>query len=167
MKISKAELIELEACKRFLQRFAKQTDDTCESVEITSLIGGKNTKLDLLWLAGKKLTREEIEKFACECALINIEKIKPFTDNYELIVDFLNNPSKSKRDLTSVVSKASYQATGTSTHPVTLAVVNAHASVRAIDISIVASYAHYATGAAVTRKVNDLLVKLFNREYKK
>lgn len=93
MKITKAELIELNACQSGLNRFITQTNNTDDPVEVSTLVGGKNTISDLLWLAGKKLPKEKIVRFACDCALINIEKIKPYTDKYELIVDFLNNPT--------------------------------------------------------------------------
>lgn len=93
MKITKAELIELNACQSGLNRFITQTNNTDDPVEVSTLVGGKNTISDLLWLAGKKLPKERIVRFACDCELINIEKIKPYTDKYELIVDFLNNPT--------------------------------------------------------------------------
>src|SRR5688572_295494 len=32
-------------------------------------------------------------RFACDCALDNIKLIKPYTDKYDLIVDFLKNPT--------------------------------------------------------------------------
>ena len=79
MKITKAELIELGACKDGLERFIAQTNNTDEPVEVSSLVGGKNLYSDLLWLAGKKLTKERIVRFACDCALINIEKIRLYT----------------------------------------------------------------------------------------
>lgn len=92
MKISKAELVELGACTGGLKRFIKQTGGTEDEVEVASLVGGENTYSDLLWLAGKKLSKESIARFACNCALINIENIKPYTDEYNLIVNFLINP---------------------------------------------------------------------------
>ena len=91
MKISKQELIELKACKEGFDRFIEQTNNTDEPVEVLSLIGGKSTPSDLLWLAGKKLPKDKIARFACDVALINIESIKAYTDKYDLIVDFLNN----------------------------------------------------------------------------
>jgi hypothetical protein len=92
MKITKQQLIELNACERGLERFIEQTDDTDKPVEIVSLIGGENTIGDLTWLAGKICDKKDIIKFVCKCALINIELIKPYTDKYDLIVGFLNNP---------------------------------------------------------------------------
>ena len=91
--ITKQELIELNACRDGLRRFTAQTNDTDASVEILSLIGGHNTVGDLLWLAGKILPKEKIVKFACDCALINIEMIKPYTDRYDEIVAFLKEPT--------------------------------------------------------------------------
>ena len=93
MKITKEELIELGACEEGLDRFITQTNNTDEPVEVSSLVGGKNIYSDLLWLAGNKLPTERIVRFACDCALINIEKIEPYTDEYDMIVDFLRNPA--------------------------------------------------------------------------
>lgn len=93
MKISKAELIKIKACKPGLDRFIRQTGNTGKSVDVSSLIGGYNTYYDLLWLAGKKLDKERIVRFACDCALINIELIKPYTDKYDLIARWLQIPN--------------------------------------------------------------------------
>ena len=98
MKISKAELVKLSACGDGLRRFIKQTNGSEESIEVADLVGGENTCGDLLWLAGKKLPEERIVRFACDCALINIEKIKPYTDKYDLIVGFLTNPTARTAD---------------------------------------------------------------------
>jgi len=93
MKISKSELIEMDACELGLKRFIEQTNNTEDSVEVTSLVGGLNTHEDLLWLASKKIPKRRIVRFAYDCALIVAHHIKPHTDNYDLIVDFLNNAS--------------------------------------------------------------------------
>ena len=93
MKITKAELIELKACEDGLDRFIAQTNNTDEPVEVSSLVGGEVTYSDLLWLAGEKLPRERVVRFACDCALLNIELIKPYTDKYDLILEFLRNPA--------------------------------------------------------------------------
>ena len=93
MKISKQELIEMKACSDGLKRFMQQTNNTDEPVDVASLVNGKNTYSDLLWLAGEKLDKSRIVRFACDCALLNIELIKPYTDKYDLIVEFLKNPN--------------------------------------------------------------------------
>ena len=93
MKITKEELIKLDACEEGLNRFITQTNNTDEPVEVSSLVGGENNYGDLLWLAGEKLPKDRIVRFACDCALLNIEKIKPYTDKYEIIVKFLSNPT--------------------------------------------------------------------------
>jgi hypothetical protein len=98
MKITKQELIDLDACKSGLNRFIKQTNDTNEPVEIASLVGGENTIGDLTWLAIKICDKQDLIKFSCKCALINVELIKPYTDKYDLIVGFLNNPSNGDAD---------------------------------------------------------------------
>ena len=94
MKITKQELKNFGACQEGFKRFIIQTNNTDEPVEVISLIGGKNTVSDLLWLAGKILPKEKIVRFACDCALLNIELIRPYTNDFNLIQDFLNNPSQ-------------------------------------------------------------------------
>lgn len=93
MKITKQELKDFGACQDGFKRFVNQTNNTDEPVDVVSLIGGCNTVSDLLWLAGKTLAKEKIVRFACDCALLNIEKIRPYTNDYNLIVDFLNTPT--------------------------------------------------------------------------
>ena len=92
MKISKQQLIELKASQYILDRFVDQTNGTDDLVSVESLFGGKNTISDLMWLAGKTVDKRKIIEFACSVALINIEKIKPYTEKYDEMVRFLNNP---------------------------------------------------------------------------
>ena len=92
MKITKLQLQKLNACKDGLNRFITQTNNTDQPVSIVSLIGGENTISDLLWLYSEIYDTKDIINFSCKCALINIELIKPYTDKYDLIVGFLNNP---------------------------------------------------------------------------
>ncbi len=89
--ISKAELISMGAHERTLSRFIEQAGDTDDSVLISSLINGKNTISDLMWLSRKICTIEKIRKFARDIALINVELVKPyFSDSdYELILNYL------------------------------------------------------------------------------
>ena len=68
MKISKQELIELNACEDGLTRFIEQTNGTDEPVDVVSLIGGVNTIEDLLWLAGECLDKKDILVFTIKCA---------------------------------------------------------------------------------------------------
>jgi hypothetical protein len=35
-------------------------------------------------------------KFSCACALVNIELIKPYTKDFDFILEFLENPTKEK-----------------------------------------------------------------------
>lgn len=92
MRISKKELEEMNACGPGLRRFIKQTKGTDAPVEVSSLIGGENTLGDLVWLACEKLKRERVVELARDCALINIELIKPHTDKYEKILSVMKNP---------------------------------------------------------------------------
>jgi hypothetical protein len=93
MKITKQRLVELNACKDGLDRFISQTNDTDKPVSIVSLIGGENTIGDMTWLASELRDKQNLVKFACKCSLINIKLVKPYTDEYDFIIDFLNNPS--------------------------------------------------------------------------
>ena len=93
MKITKQQLIEFNACKDGLARFVQQTNNTDEVVDVATLVGGYNTYNDLLWLAGKTIDKDRIVRFACDCALINIDLIKPYTDQINLISQFLRDPT--------------------------------------------------------------------------
>lgn len=187
MKISKRELIDLEACSAGLKRFIKQTSNTEESVKVISLVGmGAVTTCDLLWLAGKKLPKEKIIKFACDCALLNIELIKPYTDKYDLIVEFLNNPTDcdiaadafiAARDVRAAAASAAsdvrvtrgsdaavYASTNAATYAA-YAAVYTHAYVYAVafDVDYAANTATYATSSGVSKEeINKLLVELFS-----
>lgn len=99
MKITKKELIEMGACSDGLKRFIAQTGNTDEAVEVSSLVGGENKYSDLVWLATKKLPKERIVRFSCDCALVNIELIKPYTHEYDEIVEFLHNPTREAADV--------------------------------------------------------------------
>ena len=111
MKTSKKELTELGACEGVLDRFIKQTNNTDDSVDVASLVGGENTYEDIMWLLDKKgVSKDRRLRFACDCALINIELIKPYTDKYELIIGFLNNPEKYNTAFTAFTAHAVYAA---------------------------------------------------------
>jgi len=96
MKISKQQLKSMKACEDGLERFIEQTNNTEKHVEVLSLIGGKNTVGDLIWLAEGTLSKEKLVRFTCDLALINIEKIKLYTEKYDLIVEFLMNPTATR-----------------------------------------------------------------------
>ena len=152
MKITKQELKNFGACQEGFKRFIIQTNNTDEPVEVISLIGGKNTVSDLLWLAGKILSKEKIVRFACDCALLNIELIRPYTNDFNLIQDFLNNPSQN-------AARAAYAATyaADAADAYTYAARAAYAAYAAR-----AAYAAtYAAADAADADINKLLVKLF------
>lgn len=168
MKITKSELIEMGACQPGLKRFIKQTKGTNDAVEVSSLIGGENTYSDFLWLAGKKLSKERIVRFACNCALINIEKIKPFTDKYDLIIDFLNNPTDAATcaayDAYSAACDAYSAACDAHASDAAYSAYSAYAAAHAAaaDYSAdVAADAYIASRAGCLEKVDHLLRKLF------
>ncbi len=85
------ELVKMGACPSGLKRFIKQVNGSDEEVEVLSLVAGENTASDSLWLAGKTLSKQKIVDFACDLALINIDKIKQYTDDFDLIVESLRS----------------------------------------------------------------------------
>lgn len=170
MKITKQELKDMGACLDGLKRFIAQTNHTDDAVEVASLVGGLNTYSDLLWLAGEKLSKERIVRFACDCALINIELIKPYTDKYDMIVDFLRDPT--------AAYAAAYAAANAAAVANAYAVANAAAVANAVANATTAARAaswaaRAASWAATTAaraaagsqdEINVLLVKLFEGE---
>jgi len=143
MKISKAELIEMHACKDGLKRFIRQTNNTDEPVEVVSLIDGQNTVNDLLWLAGNAVNKDKIVRFACDCALINIELIKPYTDKYDFIVEFLRDPSADAARSAYAAARSAYAAAA------------ARSAADAADAAAAARSAADAADAAAARSAAD------------
>jgi len=143
MKISKQQLIEMNICKTGLDRFIEQTGNTDHPVEVLSLIGGKNITSDLLWLAVRTLPREKLVRFACDVALINIEKIKPYTDKYDLIVEFLKNPTAA-----AYAAARAARAARAAAYAVARAARDAVYAARAADAADAADAAADATDAA-------------------
>jgi hypothetical protein len=139
MKITKRELIKMGACKPGLRRFIEQTNDTDELVDVASLVGGKNTLSDLTWLASKKVPKEHLLRFSCDCALINIKLIKPYTNKYELIVKWLENPTT---DAAAAYAAAAYAAAANA------ATDAAYAAAYAANAAANAAYAADAYAAA-------------------
>lgn len=161
MKISKNELIEMDACEYLLRRFINQTNGTERAVKIDKLVGGECTYADLLWIAKYKLPKDSITRFVCDCALISIEKIKPYTDKYDLIMDFLTDPTETKRGN---VHTAAYDAIGCAT---TRIAANAAYVVSCAAERDAYYSAHNAAERAVIasgnrEEVNNLLRKLFS-----
>ncbi|EJS0970480.1 hypothetical protein NW995_002476 [Salmonella enterica] len=177
MKITKQELKDFGACQEGFKRFINQTNNTDEPVDVVSLIGGCNTVSDLLWLAGKILTKEKIVRFACDCALLNIEKIRPYTNDYNLIVDFLNTPAAAAgaaaaraagaaaaRAAGAAAAAAAYAAADAAAYAADAAAAYA-ADAAAYAADAAAAYAADAAAYAAARayaEINKLLVKLFS-----
>jgi hypothetical protein len=170
------ELKNFGACQEGFKRFIIQTNNTDEPVEVISLIGGKNTVSDLLWLAGKILSKEKIVRFACDCALLNIELIRPYTNDFNLIQDFLNNPSqnvaaraaRAAYDAARAAARAACDAARAACDAATYAARAARAATYAVYDATYAVYDAYAAAYAVydaynayDADINKLLVKLF------
>ncbi len=170
MKITKQELKNFGACQEGFKRFIIQTNNTDEPVEIVSLIGGENTVSDLLWLAGKILSKEKIVRFACDCALLNIELIRPYTNDFNLIQDFLNNPSQNAAYAAARAAYAAYAAAraadaaarAADAADAAYAAYAAYAAARAADAAAYAAADAAADAAAyAAADINKMLVKLF------
>ena len=102
MTITKSELIKLGACHEGFCRFIVQTNNTDEPVSVVSLIGGKNTTSDLLWLAENKVPDYSLQKLSRDCALVSLELIKAhLTDElYNDVLDYItNNGTTGRRKL--------------------------------------------------------------------
>ena len=159
----------MDACEGGLKRFIEQTGNTDEPVEVLSLGGGKNITSDALWLAGEILPEEKVVRFACDVALINIEKVKTYTDEYDLIVDFLNNPTAraaaaaAAADAANAAAAAGYD-TARASYAATAAVAACYATIAdaadRADAAVDFAYAADATNAT-REQINQLLVKLF------
>lgn len=172
MKITKKELIEMGACSNGLKRFITQTSNTDEPVEVSSLVGGENYYSDLLWLAIKKLPKERIVRFVCDCALLNIELIKPHTNNYDQIVEFLRNPTIDDSvcsyvwDAYANAVEADYAASSATAARSVYAATNVAKAVTYTDYFDAAYTAVVSTSAGVgadeiADKLNEMLKELF------
>ena len=120
---------------------------------------GENTVSDLLWLAGKILSKEKIVRFACDCALLNIELIRPYTNDFNLIQDFLNNPSQNAARAAARAAYAAADAARAAYAAYAAARAAARAAYAAAYAADAAAYA--ADAAAYAADINKLLVKLF------
>ncbi len=182
MKISTQELVKMGACPSGLKRFIKQVNGSDEEVEVLSLIGGENTTSDLLWGAGETLSKDKIVAFACDLALINIDKIKPYTDDFELIVEAL----KSRVFTSAAVAAVDYAVDYAAAFDAVAAIAAVDAvdyavDYAAVDYAIAAAAVDYAIAAfdafdaiaavaavdfpsvASVDEVNKLLIKLFSK----
>ena len=144
----------MNACNGVLERFIEQTNNTDDRVDVASLVGGKNSYSDLLWLAGKKLPKDRIVEFACDCALINVELIKPYCkeEDYDLIIEFLSNPALDAFDAAFAAFDAAFAAVDAAAVAVDAAAVAAVAAARA---------AARAAFASSPDQANALLIKMF------
>ncbi|QGT52279.1 hypothetical protein [Vibrio phage MZH0603] len=162
----------MNACEPGLQRFIKQTNNTEEPVEVSSLIGGENYYSDFLWLAEGTLPKERIVRFACDVALINIELIKPYTEQFDLIVGFLNNPDANTDAVVdavdAAVDAADADADATDVNAAYAAAYAAYAAACAAATDDTATddaataVANTADAADSEEKVDQLLIEMFN-----
>ena len=98
------------------------------------------------------IPKERIVKFACDCALINVELIKQYTtdEDYQMVVNFLNNPTYNAA-LAANAADAAYHAT----HVALAADADAAYYAADADAAANAAYAAYAAYAALTADAAD------------
>tara|TARA_R100000687_G_scaffold33154_2_gene27079 strand:- start:12478 stop:12999 length:522 start_codon:yes stop_codon:yes gene_type:complete len=104
MKIStnKKELIKLNACEDGFKTFINAHGDN--DVTLSQCLESNGWD-DVWWLISgtydqfSEEQKHDLRIFGCKKALINIEKIKPYCsdEDYNLIVNYLNNPMESAR----------------------------------------------------------------------
>lgn len=164
MKINKQQLIDMKACEGGLDRFIEQTDNTYDDIEVESLIGGKNTTDDLLWLTGKTLSKDKIVRFACDCALLNVDLIKPYTDDYDVIIAFLKWPAAANAVPAARAAHAAYTARAAHASTTTVHTARAAHASHAEHASTAAAYASRAARSGrAEAEVEALLIKLFSQ----
>ncbi|MFT6347099.1 MAG: hypothetical protein ACJAYB_000080 [Psychromonas sp.] len=152
--ITKKQLVDLGACKPGFDRFIAQTGNTDQPVEIFSLIGGKNTTADFLWLAGKTLPKHRIVQFAVECAesVSHLHTDPRANAAIQSAKDWISEPSEVNR---LKVCDAAYDAAA---YAASAAYV-ASPAYCAADAAVSAVYAAYAAAyAAAHANANDAAI---------
>jgi hypothetical protein len=86
-------------------------------------------------------------KFSCACALVNIELIKPYTKDFDLILEFLKNPVK-ENSRAARAADAAYAAYAAADAARAAADAAADAAARAAYAAARAAYAAYAAADA-------------------
>lgn len=92
MKITRIELLDMGACINGVRRFARQTDYSDAPIEVASLVGGDNLNSDFIWFLNKMYGSEIIVKLACEITLLAVDLVKSQIGDYELVLNWLNDP---------------------------------------------------------------------------
>lgn len=163
MKISAKELRSLNACEMGYDRYLQQVGNSECEVDASTLVGGLNTYSDLLWLAQKKINSDRIFRFTKDCALINIELIKSYTDKYDLIVDFLKSDRKSTGDIIEAACSASCAAYYSTKIDASAACYAADAAICAANFRIFSATNAACSAAGINNKaVDKLLIEMFN-----
>lgn len=113
--ITKQQLEDMGAPYDLIARFTEQTGGTESPVKISSLVGGCNEVKDFIWFVENLLTKKGVVKFTCKYTLLKIGIIRPYTDNYELVVKYLQN-SLEKGYWCKVTGKEARQEAGAAAH---------------------------------------------------
>lgn len=172
--ITKEKLFEMKDDITFREEFEYEKD-LDKPISIISLITGDSktgfhSTTEFLWLAGEILPREKIVIFACDCALINVELIKPYVteEYYKYIINFLNNPTKEKALKTAEELSYAYNlcCTKSYNYKVCRAIDYVICATRSIfaDNNDLAGYeaAHACPEDLEKSQVDKLLIKLFS-----
>jgi hypothetical protein len=97
IKVSKKILIEMNACEYGVRQFMSHVKDENVELNALDLIDSDNISLDnKVWFATRVIRdKGKLVKFACNCALINIEKVRPYCNEtqYQFIIDYLKEPA--------------------------------------------------------------------------
>lgn len=106
MRITKQELIDSGASQEQIVLFVQNTNNTDEPVLISSLLDGDIYSMYLvIWIASKVLDTSKMVRFHCDLTLMYIHLLKPHTEKYNDIVDFLKNPTMEKVDCIETTDK--------------------------------------------------------------
>ena len=110
--ITAEELRELEACEDGYVTFVKKNGSEATYLEALE----SNGIGDLLWYFDQtnnlsKGQRKDLQKLINSYALVNIELVKPYTDDYGIIVSFLEG-DESKREAARAAARAAAWAAG-------------------------------------------------------
>ena len=168
--ITAEELRELEACEDGYVTFVKKNGSEATYLEALE----SNGIGDLLWYFDQtnnlsKGQRKDLQKLINSYALVNIELVKPYTDDYGIIVSFLEG-DESKREAASAAASAAEAAAWA-----TRAAARAARAARAAGAAMAAARAtraaaraaeataRAATGAAAWAAANSMLTEMIEQ----
>ena len=167
--ITAEELRELEACEDGYVTFVKKNGSEATYLEALE----SNGIGDLLWYFDQtnnlsKGQRKDLQKLINSYALVNIELVKPYTDDYGIIVSFLEG-DESKREAASAAASAA-EAAAWATRAAARAARAARAAMaaaratRAAEAAEAAAEAARAARAAANSMLTEMIEQAVNRK---